>query len=463
MGKKLEEKILEEIKRRVLEKERENAEKQESEAVREATQEALAEMTSLSRKEVDNIAVQVRQEMLKKQEKQKRLYIAIGMIALLGLYIAYTVSKNKTQQSTTTTTTSTNSENLFVETFDNNANNWDIFNNFEQKRYFENNRYIFETNEADYCYWDYVSLQLPENYTVEVSSTWLKGKFDDYGVIFQEQINHYYIFQMKADGDASVAAHVGEDWVESQSWTKNMCKTGDGTTSNVQKIEVNGNNYKYFINNKLFRSGDLKNLKISMIGLRVCDEQKVAFNSVKVTNSKTGEVLLNENFSNPHAEWEPKNEMEKESSIANGKYTFTGFTEDMCYWASVPVTISYNCEVTLKMSWQKGEMANFGLMVMQNDENYYGCEVRNDGNARLIKCESTTYTEIPDYMETNVEIDKDITVIQKVKISGGEIEYYVNDKLVGKSTINYMQLQQIGLRICGRQTVSFDEIKVQNF
>lgn len=469
MSKKLEKKILEEIKRRVLEKDKELSQQQEKKAVSEATKEALADMTVLSRNEVEDIAKSVRQEMTKKAEKQKRILIIVAIVVAIVGYQGYKAIMNKDKPAQYTeisnnsyTPFSGTPVSVFVEKFNNNKNGWDIYNDFEQKRYFENNEYIIETNESGYCYWDFVEFDLPKSYTVEVTSRWLRGKFKDYGVIFQQEAGEYFVFQLRADGFASISAHKDDEWVLNQNWMEGFGNK-DGSAVNTQKIVVNGNNFEYYVNDKLFKKSNLYNLNIRYIGVRVCDVQKVAFQNIVVKDNTTGDILMNEDFKNPHEEWEKRNDLTKKSEIKNNKLFFTGYTDGYCYWTSTNTPINQKSEITLKSYWQNGEMANFGLMVIQNDDNYFACEVRNDGSSRLVKCKDSEYTDIRDYVNTGIDFDKNTKIEQIVQIDDGVIKYYLNQQFIGKSNINDMNPKEIGVRICGRQTVAYDEIIVKNY
>lgn len=88
MGKKLEDKIQEEIQRRVLEEEQRKLESEGAVANREA----LAEITSLSQEEVDRIAKGVRTELVQKQAVFKKVVIGtVVAVAVLVVISGFTV------------------------------------------------------------------------------------------------------------------------------------------------------------------------------------------------------------------------------------------------------------------------------------------------------------------------------------------------------------------------------------
>jgi hypothetical protein len=96
-------------------------------------------------------------------------------------------------------------------------------------------------------------------------------------------------------------------------WKNNVAKSGKNQT-NVQKIEVRGNSFKYYVNDNLIKEGGI-NLDIKNIALRGCGEQVVAFNSIKITDAKTKDIVFEENFNNEPGIWEPKKEYDVDSYL----------------------------------------------------------------------------------------------------------------------------------------------------
>ena len=467
MDKKNEQKILDEIRKRVLEKEKAQNKKREAEAAREATKEALADMTSLSRDEIDKIAKEVREEQEKKREKRNKIIIAAFIIAAILLYRYYgssssIVFEDKTEQATKTEEIVTDKPNStgFVENFDNNANGWDIFD-FDYNRFIESGMYVFEVKVDDWCYWDYVELIFPKKYTVEVTSAWNKGKFDEYGVMLYQDKKNYKAFQLNADGSTSIATRKEGTWIENTNWKKNTAKKGNNKDDNVQKIKVTGNSYQYFVNDNLVKSGEMNNLSVDRCCLRVCDEQRVTFKDVKITDdTRNGQVIFSDNFLKPNEQWKQKKEFKKHSYLKEGKFLMATNKEDHCYWADIPVQFYDKVEIALTSIWQKGEQSNYGLMIMQDNSNYFSCELMNNGSARLVKSYNGEYTERPDYKQTEYESNGTNAVTQIVKIDGQKISYYIEGVFIGSSNLNYFTLKRVGVRVCGHQEIAFDKLTV---
>lgn len=449
MNKRLEQKILDEIKNRVLQRDHELSRQKEDSEIRDATKEALAEMTALDRTEVDEIAKQVAEEMLKKQRKRKRWIIFIAIIVVI---VAAILLLNKPAP-----------KKIFTETFDNNQKGWAVFDAFEYRRYFENGSYIIETNENDWCYWDYIGIDLPDKYSVELTTTWQKGKFGDYGFSLLFDNSNYYAFRISADGTASYGKIVDKEWEITDTWKKGLTNPGDGKISNTQTLKVDNADFEYYVNNTLFREGTFDAFSPEYIGLRVCDKQKVAFNSLKIADeTKGGALILNETFKNEENGWTPKEKFTKKSRFENGKYILTGNTEDYCYWSDLAVEdMGEDFDIRLKTIWLSGELSDYGFMIMYSADDYFGFELRNDGKARYLRSYNGEYTDIGDYKNCGIESDGQIAVQQFVKVRDHRFEYYVNEKLIATGELNPYRMTAIAVRVCGRQTIAFDHLTIE--
>lgn len=453
MGNK-EKKILEEIRRLVLEKDKELRKQKDTEAVREANKEALADMTELTKAEVDKIEAEVTREIEEKYKKRKRRITLITFIVIIASSIIfYKVANKKPKQK-------------FVENFEMNENSWRILDDFKYKRYFEDGDYVIKTGVDDWCYWDYIKLDLPEKYSVEVASTWKKGKYDTYGIILSEKNNKNYIaFSMRPNGSAAYDKHKGKKWIVNNSWTSNKAKKGNGKNQNIQRIEVDGKNFKYYINDKLFKTGNTYEYdSLSRVGLRVCDEQEVRYNSIIVKNMENDKVIFEDDFENPSTKWDPVNKFDVASVFGGGNFIIESNDEGNCNWSDIafPLKKVKNYKIELNSTWQSGEISSFGLRLYQDKKNYLFFTLQNDGTARIAHNKNGKYYNLPSHTQTKFKGDGTTSAIQKVIVEDNEIQYFINDQLVGKRKIpSYFYVSKIGITACGRQTVSFDKLVVE--
>ncbi len=457
MNKKNEKKILDELTRRVLEKDKELQEKKESANVINSNKEALVEMTNLSKQEIDSIEKQVRAEIManaKKATTRRNWLIIAGVVVLLIAYniIMRIINKEPPPELM-----------HFTETFDNNNNGWDIFNEYEIKRKIENGVYNFNANRDDWCFWDEKEIILPSHYSISLKTTWKRGSFDEYGLMLMQDSENYHTFVIRADGNTANSVYKGNTWIKLNSWTTSKFATNDEVT---QTIEVKGNKYLHKVNEVTKHEGSLEDMKISKFALRVCDKQIVDFNSIEIKNLATGEIIFSDDFKETSNNWDEKEKRIKESTIENGKYIYTTDDTDQCYWAvsnpkiTLPPANTSKYTVRIKMYWLTGEDANFGVMFLADDLNYTAFQTRSSGDSRSIRCENDQYTIIPDFIKTGILSDEKHPINMIIHVDGNNYEFFLNDTKISIGDFNYMNINYLGLRVCGHQTIVFDEIEI---
>jgi hypothetical protein len=452
MNKKREEKIMEEVRQRVFQKDRELEERKEEKEIRESNIEVLAEMTSLSKSDVIKIEEQVRREYLQSLKLKNRNYIIyISAFILLSFILFFVFKKEKPPK-----------EYTIEDTFDSNTHGWDIYDDYSYKRSMEAGAYIFETFTDGWCYWDDIPIKFPKNYSIEVVSQWKSGTFSSYGLSLLTDDYHYFAFYIRADRNASYGKVVNGKWIIDGSWQSEKAYGAENDYLNTQELKVRGDDFTYYVNGKYVLNGAL-DIPVNNIGLRCCGEQIVEFHSVKITDMDNNKVILNENFNPPTAEWNVRESINKTSEIKDGMYVFTADDGDNCFWGvSDEMQIDDNCEITLTSKWINGEKANYGLMLLIDNDNYVACQLNNFGQARIIISEDGAYTNIGDYEKTGFKSNGNNEQIIKAIIKDNTISYYVNDKFVQKRELPFTP-QYCGLRVCGKQTVAYDNLKIKRY
>jgi hypothetical protein len=129
----------------------------------------------------------------------------------------------------------------------------------------------------------------------------------------------------------------------------------------------------------------------------------------------------------------------------------------------MPAVLSGDYEIVLDSYRGKGEEEYFGLMLMCDDKNYFAFEVRPDGTARYVWNNNGNYDKISDAKSGLVNPTPDNHFKQKVILRDGKFEYLVNDQLIDGWELQKMPITKVGIRICGRQTVAFDNLSIQPF
>jgi hypothetical protein len=116
--------------------------------------------------------------------------------------------------------------------------------------------------------------------------------------------------------------------------------------------------------------------------------------------------------------------------------------------------------IRVRMNWIIGEDANFGIMLIADDLNYTAFQTRSTGDSRAVRSENNEYVNIPEFIPTGIMSDEKTPIDMIIKVDSNNYDFYINDKLVTSGDFNYMNITYLGLRVCGRQTVAFDEIEI---
>ncbi len=460
MSKKLEDKILEELKKRVFAEEEKLKEKKENAENTQAFLQALDEVTSLNAQQIKEIEKKIRQELMLKEQQEaqsRRLLLQwSGGVLVIVAIIFYFIFRPKPAP-----------EVILLETFDNNQNGWLIEQLYTYRRTHENNMYVFECNRNEWCYWDNARVNLPQEYTVEVGSIWQEGRNKDhYGFLLLQDNSRFSHFCLKATGEACYQEYKNKEWAD---FKFKPVATATGNKENIQKVVVKGKSFQYFVNNTFIEEGKIsEGITPKEIALRVCGKQKIAFTFVKIVDNQTGNILMLERFTKPHPDWEFKEYFDKQYKIENGQYLMNIQDGESCYFSDIPLPptmeaksdVSYILEVDC--SWKEGDMKSFGMTINDNAKNTVNFNLLPDGRGSVATYEKGTNKSISNWRGgTTQKTDEKTIIHQKVilKNQNKEYEYYINEQLIERGKID-ITVNNIGLRSCGKQIVAFDNLKV---
>jgi hypothetical protein len=451
MNKKLEQKILDEIRRRVLEKDEELKNREDQKNIQDATKEALTEMTSLSREEVDYIANQVTAEEKKKAQRKKNLVKQLSLwgITVLGI-VLYFVYQHFDKVK-------------YVENFDSEQAGWDVFDKFEYKRFFDNGSYAIENGIDAMCAWDYIPIVLPAEYSIELTSKWNNGMYGEYGVPLLQDESNYFFFEIRSDGAATVNYKKDGKWTNNYEWRNDFVKNPIDNPV-IQRIDIVNGHYKYFVNDEFLQEGSLENYLMAKIGCMVCYQQRVDFSHLVVKQMNLGQfvsVLLDEKFENKNAGWTEESKFTKKCWFENGKYFLKNNVKDKCFWSVKSFNLPKDYKITLTALWQTGEMDSWDLILRQDDDNYYAFQMKASGEARYVIYSGGAYTKVPVFKKINVSGKDKKPNDMILNVKDGQFTFYINDQFVDTGYYINMNFSDVGVRVCGQQTVAFDKLIIE--
>lgn len=162
---------------------------------------------------------------------------------------------------------------------------WEIFPG--GKYHLSGGEYIIEPNDNK-CHWSTIKFPtpVPINFDIELVSTWKSGvESGAYGLLLGNDSNNFCQFAVSGNGYSGIFVGVDGKYKEPQpvGWKPNTVNKGNGIVANQHKVEVRGNVLNYYVNDKYIgRVNNKSNFKNGIVGVFVCDNQKVAFDDLKI-------------------------------------------------------------------------------------------------------------------------------------------------------------------------------------
>jgi len=301
-----------------------------------------------------------------------------------------------------------------IHNFDNEDFKWNTEKPLKQKRTINTGNFVFETGTKDWCYWENININLPENYEISLKSKWVKGAYSPYGVTLTDKNANFISFEVvgKKKGQYNI-------WHDNVYAISPNLKSGFPSTTDesLQLVSVRGEDFEYTINNKIAFTEKIALIsKPTQIGIRVCNVQTVEFSELQVKNSDTGEIILKDNFNPKLTKFTEETELEYETATKAEGYYFEGMTTDWCNWAYKYVSLSGDCEFFLTAKWLEGEDAGFGLSIYETEQSYSFFRILRAGLAGVDVFDGKLYTEAEENFNTN------FTLIPQTSVQLGYVD-----------------------------------------
>lgn len=178
---------------------------------------------------------------------------------------------------------------IFSDSFYGNDNSWALWPNGE---YYINSIsggvYSMETkNNLNSAEFPAKFVQLPENYDIEVTTTWKKG-IDNYayGLTMGTDTQNRFNFGLSGNGWSYVSGYNNNQVIDPMpmDWKSGTCLIGNGSTQNVILVKVRGTRFEYYVNKLYVGEVNITLPRDRMrFGFFVENMQQVHFDNLKVT------------------------------------------------------------------------------------------------------------------------------------------------------------------------------------
>ncbi len=177
-------------------------------------------------------------------------------------------------------------------------------------------------------------------------------------------------------------------------------------------------------------------------------------------------ILLVDNFNANENAWAvPSGDKHVYAGFSNGEYSIQS-KNDECHWAGITPSFNrpHNFDIELvSAGTSKADVQGYGLALGNDRENAYNFLFTGSGQAIIeLYKNGDSQPSLVTGKEGAVEKSFDSPIIrQKIEARGDILRYYLNDRLIGeiKNELD-MKAWYLGLAVCGKQTVEFDQFKL---
>jgi len=273
-------KLLKELIKRVIQKDNDIQNRHEKETIENATKEALIEMTNISLEEINEIEKKIHLDNFQKQKKKKKTTAFIVIISIITLVFVYFYFKNSVKGNVNFKENYKGSL-VFDENFNDNSNNWIIYQEETKKSEIKDGQYIFQVRDNKKCKYSMISKRIKPNSQIQLTSTWLSGEDGFYGLKLEETKNDFYVFEINANRRACFFKQSnGKNKI--RYFNLDINYFDDGKTSVEQTVILKDKLIEYYVNDELIYTEKNNKLTIRRIGLSICKYQTVAFDKLRV-------------------------------------------------------------------------------------------------------------------------------------------------------------------------------------
>lgn len=174
-------------------------------------------------------------------------------------------------------------------------------------------------------------------------------------------------------------------------------------------------------------------------------------------------ILYQENFSNNERQWYQEVGDDRLVAVTDGGYKIENKTLNFTY-ASKPISVNQEANFRIESISSKTNGVNnygYGLVWgLKDSANYYTFIINGDGYFTFAKIKDNTLTATIPWTASNsinkLDSKNKLAILKKDK----QIQFFVNDSLVGQAEFEPLFGNYIGFIVYNKQSISFDDLIV---
>lgn len=359
-------------------------------------------------------------------------------------------------------------ENIFIEDFDNNYNEWHIVDDEYAETSLSNGNYVFEhkIDESGYYVYYPVYIDTDTNFEIETTLYQIRGHDDrGYGLNWgMDDGNNYYTFDITDNGYYRVSKSEDGEWYDLIDWTESehIETFGWKNTLLLQKVD---NLYNFYINGKFVNSIGFQPFFGNYLGYEIWLKQKIAVDNLYVRYLGSQSIILDEDFSDNYLDWFEGSDDEMSAEIRDGYYLFEHKREDGSYflWNYVDIIPEDDFEIFTTIT-HAGGVHDYGYGVvwgMEDIENLYCFNISDDGCYSYGKYANDEWTNLIDWTVSDVLHSYNATNTLTIRKSNDQYNFFINEEWVDSYRFESFFGDCIGYVIFKKQYIKIDNLIVK--
>lgn len=371
------------------------------------------------------------------------------------------------------------SETIFYDSFNNNANDWSTSTGAERDFSIKNGRYYLN-HKRDKSGWNShrsVTINTNRDFEIEASIYKVSGVTGyGYGIVFGRKDNeNYYSYNITSNGYYRIAKNTNDNWETIVDWKQSSAiKTGNGMTNKLS-IQKQGSQIKFYANGTYLYGMSFQEFFGDRVGFVLYNNQQIAIDYLKVSYLSGGtttttitdnDAYFLDNFSNNYNGWSTVNYATKVSSVRSGKYYIRHKAESGGFHTSISKSIDTrrDFEIETKIDHVGGvEDYGYGVVFGKSTEaDFQSFNITATGFYRVGMNEGGTWSNLKewtksDYVKTGMSASNILKIVKK----GYSMKFYVNGNYLYTMDFKDFAGSQLGFVAYNDQEVAVDYIKVK--
>jgi hypothetical protein len=372
-----------------------------------------------------------------------------------------------------------NGENVLIDYFTNNTNNWPLTNSSGNTIMSVANSYYNFEHLKESGGW---AVNIPKtidtsrDFEITTAIKKISGVTNiSYGFQWGKEDKNSFRFYLTGNGYYKIARVVDDKEEVIKKFTKSSAvKTGNGAL-NTLKIRKESDQYKFYVNNTFIAQTDFESFFGHRLGFVVFNKQKIGVDNITIkylkkskntiVTSNTLKVPLNESFTSNTNGWNLSDDTNVKTRISNGKLYLKSNNEKGSAFISKKVGIDTSRDFIIETSLTRLTSSSTGSIAFafgrQNNTNEFDLFLSKDGSYLFRKLENDVSNKLIPWTESTA-LNTQTYQPNKIKIvkTNNLLRIYINDQYVNEAPYSKFFGDYIGFSVYNKQEISIDYLNV---